>query len=90
MNGIPVLTSTAGALPETLGGAGLALPVPERLRAGGFKIPSDTEIEPWVTALERIWDDRSLYEEYSAKGLARAAVWNRDQVGDLYEKILLG
>ena len=56
-NGIPVLASDRGALPETLGDAGLVLPLPARLGPDGREVPAAADVAAWVKALERLWDD---------------------------------
>jgi glycosyltransferase involved in cell wall biosynthesis len=48
LSGIPALVSDRGALPETLGGGGLAVPV-------------DAEISAWIAALDRVWADTGGY-----------------------------
>ena len=34
--------------------------------------PTAEEVEPWVEAIVRLWDDPALYEEQSAKARAEA------------------
>ncbi|HEY4275059.1 MAG TPA: glycosyltransferase, partial [Rhizomicrobium sp.] len=55
-NGIPVLASSRGALPEAVG-------------PGGVLLDPDAPIEDWVAALRRMWDDRAYYAELSAAAL---------------------
>lgn len=61
LNGIPVLGSNSGGLPEASGGAGIHLPAPEHCIQDNLSIPDDEEIKPWCTALERL-----LNEDWSA------------------------
>ena len=42
VSGIPALVAARGALPGTMGGGGIAVPI-------------DVGIEPWIAALDRIW-----------------------------------
>jgi len=75
-NGIPVIASDRGALPETLGGAGLVLPLPDRITPATRWLPTAEEVAPWVAAIERLWDDGSFYEDQSRQALDRAAHWD--------------
>jgi glycosyltransferase involved in cell wall biosynthesis len=51
LNGIPVLGSDRGGLPESIGTGGLAL-------------RADAPMEDWLAALSRIWDDPERYEGF--------------------------
>lgn len=53
MNGIPVVATTSGGLPEAVNGGGILLPPPESTKKDNFCLPTDEEIAPWVEALER-------------------------------------
>jgi glycosyltransferase involved in cell wall biosynthesis len=53
-NGIPVIASDRGALPETVGGAGVVLPLPERLTPATRFPPTAEEVAPWVEAVIRL------------------------------------
>lgn len=53
MNGIPVLASKNGGLPEAVREGGILLDVPKRTQKDYNFVPSDKEIAPWVNALER-------------------------------------
>jgi glycosyltransferase involved in cell wall biosynthesis len=57
ISGIPALVSDRGALPETLAGGGLAVPV-------------DAGIDAWTAALDRLWPDTDAYSAASAAALA--------------------
>ncbi|HEX8203052.1 MAG TPA: glycosyltransferase, partial [Isosphaeraceae bacterium] len=57
-NGLPVLASDRGALPETLGGAGIVLPLPKGCTPTRGEAPTADEVALWVAAIERLWDDR--------------------------------
>lgn len=53
MNGIPVVATTSGGLPEAVNGGGILLPPPESTQKDNLCLPTDEEIAPWVEALER-------------------------------------
>jgi len=48
-NGIPVLASDRGGLPESVG-------------PGGIIVPSSAPVAEWESALSRLWDDASEYQ----------------------------
>ena len=72
INGIPVVGSDRAALPETLGDGGIALPLPERLTPVSQILPTAEEVEPWVEAIIRLWDDSAWYDEQSDEGQERS------------------
>lgn len=53
-NGIPVLSSKSGGLPEAVAEGGILLDAPEKTKADYYRVPTDDEIQPWVEALERL------------------------------------
>lgn len=53
MNGIPVLASKSGGLPEAVREGGILLDAPESTQKDHLCVPDDDEISPWVEALER-------------------------------------
>jgi glycosyltransferase involved in cell wall biosynthesis len=92
-NGIPVLASRRGALPETLGGAGLLFDVPERYTcpAQMMDVPRPEEVADWVAAIERLWDDTGDYEAQRTAARERAKAWEsgrlRPFVEDFFRRI---
>lgn len=76
-NGVPVLANRRGALPETLGGAGLLFDIPERYTdlARMLEVPTPGEVAGWVDAIERLWEDDAFHAQHRAKAVARAEVW---------------
>ena len=64
VSGIPALVSDRGALPETLGG-------------GGLSVPLDAGFDAWLTAFNRLWDDRVFYESCAAAARAESTAPGR-------------
>lgn len=79
-NGIPVLASRRGALPETLGDAGLLFDIPARYTERMTDVPTADEVAGWVEAIERLWDDEAFYRDHRAKALERAKAWDPDRL----------
>jgi len=84
INGIPVIGSNRGGIPEVLGDCGFVLPLPERLTPASQVVPEAEEVEPWVETIIRLWDDRALYEEQSLKAHEQARRWHPDRIRPLY------
>jgi glycosyltransferase involved in cell wall biosynthesis len=83
-NGIPVLASDRGALPETLGDAGFVFTIPERYTPSSGAVPTAQEVAPWVAAIERIWDDPVLEARQRTVARAEARRWDIKRVAQKY------
>jgi len=81
LNGIPVVASDRGALPEVLGEAGVVLGLPGRLTPATRLLPTAGEVAPWVEAILRLWDDAGHYEEHRRRALAEARRWDHEVAG---------
>lgn len=63
MNGIPVLASKSGGLPEAVGDGGICLDTPASCSDiknpdKWLTLPSEEECQPWVDALIEMWDKK--------------------------------
>ena len=85
-NGIPVVGSDRGGIPETLGAAGIVLPIPDRITQATRMLPTAEEVEPWVRAVIRLWDNAEFSEEHRRKALDQAKRWDSAVVGPLYDE----
>jgi glycosyltransferase involved in cell wall biosynthesis len=83
-NGIPVLASDRGALPETLGDSGFLFTLPERCGTGVGEVPTPREVAPWVATIERLWDDPAWAEAQGARAREAARRWDPDLVAGRY------
>jgi len=84
INGIPVIGSDRGGIPETLGDAGFLLHLPDRLTPISDILPTAEEVAPWVETIIRLWDDQTLYAEQSAKARKEAERWHPNRLRPLY------
>jgi glycosyltransferase involved in cell wall biosynthesis len=83
-NGIPVLASDRGALPETLGDAGFVFTIPERCTPTSGVVPTAQEVAPWVAVIERLWDDPAFEARHRAMAKAEARRWDIERVAQQY------
>jgi glycosyltransferase involved in cell wall biosynthesis len=87
-NGIPVLASDRGALPETLGDAGFVFTIPDRCTPASGVVPTAQEVAPWVAVIERLWDDPEFEAEHRRRALAEARRWDGERLAQQYENFL--
>ena len=88
LNGIPVVASDRGALPETLGEAGVVLPLPDRLTPDLPELPTPAEVTPWVEAVIRLWDDPGFHEDLRRRSFEEAGRWHPAVVEPLHARFL--
>jgi glycosyltransferase involved in cell wall biosynthesis len=88
-NGIPVLASDRGALPETLGNAGFVFTIPERCTPGSLEIPTTHEVAPWVATIERLWDDPAFEADHRARSIAESKGWAPEFLAGRYQEFFL-
>ena len=67
INGIPVVGSDRGGIPETLGDSGFVLPLPDWMTSETDVVPTAQEVEPWVDTIVRLWEDEELYNHECVK-----------------------
>lgn len=90
VNGIPVVASDRGGLPEVVGTGGLTLPLPSRLVPGAMVLPTAAEVKPWIDAIVRLWDDEQGYKELSRSAVASAARFDPDVLADHASRVFAG
>ena len=81
INGIPVIASDRGALPEVVGDGGILLNIPVHYTPETREIPTAQEVDPWVAAIIDLWDDPDRYEAASDRARARAEQWRPEFLG---------
>jgi glycosyltransferase involved in cell wall biosynthesis len=81
LNGIPVLASRVGALPEVLGEAARFFDIDEQVGTSSATDLAPAQYEPWIEAIERLWDDTELYRQASEKAREHAQQWTADRLG---------
>jgi glycosyltransferase involved in cell wall biosynthesis len=86
VNGIPVIASDRGGIPEALGSAGLLLPLPARLTPSSRILPTADEVSHWVEAVIRLWDDPDSLRDHARRALAESDRWSPDTLLTQYER----
>ena len=86
LNGIPVLASNRGALPETIGDAGFLFDIPAKYTPETRELPTAEEVEPWVETIIRLWDDAAEYERWSRAARERPQQWHPDRLAPVYRE----
>jgi glycosyltransferase involved in cell wall biosynthesis len=89
-NGIPVLATDRGALPETLGSSGFVFNIPDRYTQHSLEIPTAREVAAWLAVLERLWDDREFESRHRALARAEARRWEPETVAGKFEQFFRG
>ncbi len=95
MNGIPVLASNRGALPETIGGrphpdplprgeGGSLFDIPARYTPDSSEVPTGEEVEPWVETIIRLWDNPTENDRWRLAAQQRAQAWHPDCLAPIY------
>jgi glycosyltransferase involved in cell wall biosynthesis len=84
LNGIPVLGSNRGALPETIGDGGHLFDIPACYRPETRIVPTAAEVEPWVETIIRLWDDAAYYERWSDAARVHAERWRPERLAPIY------
>jgi glycosyltransferase involved in cell wall biosynthesis len=80
LNGIPVLGTTRGGLPEPLEHAGFLFDVPDRYTPESRTVPTAEEVGPWIETIIRLWDDAAFYEQERQRCLAAAEAWRPERL----------
>jgi glycosyltransferase involved in cell wall biosynthesis len=83
-NGIPVLGSNRGGIPEAIGTGGQIIEIPACYTPATCDLPSAEEIEPWAEAIVRLWDDEAFYRQMSHSAREEAEHWLPQKIAPLY------
>jgi glycosyltransferase involved in cell wall biosynthesis len=83
-NGIPVLAGNRGGLPEIIGEAGFLFDIPARCTTESCAAPTAEEVEPWVEAIIRLWDDPVEYARCSRAACDRGRLSSPDSLKQVY------
>lgn len=90
LNGLPVLASDRGGLPEALAGAGFLFPMGEDHRPDGSTLPTAADVRPWLETIVRLWDDTAFHRAANRRACAAAEAWHPAQLLPRFEAFLCG
>jgi glycosyltransferase involved in cell wall biosynthesis len=85
-NGIPVLASNRGALPEIIADGGFLFDIPGRYTQETCDVPTAEEVEPWVETIIRLWDDPHEYTAACERAKRHASRWHPGRLGPIYRE----
>ncbi len=85
INGIPVLASRRGGLPEALAGAGFLFDIPAEYTPASRRVPTAAEVAPWLATIEQLWEDEAFYAQQRARCWAAAAAWRPERLLPRFE-----
>jgi len=86
INGIPVLVSNQGALPEVVGSGGLVVDIPDCYRPESTQLPRADDTSPWVQAVIRLWDDSEFYTEIVHQAVSHSRCWHPSRTVPIYRE----
>jgi glycosyltransferase involved in cell wall biosynthesis len=86
INGLPVLASRRGGLPETLEQAGFLFDVPACYTPESRAVPTAAEVADWVSTIIQLWDDAPFYERESRRCQAAAEAWRPERLGACFDE----
>lgn len=88
MNGIPVIASTSGGLPEAVNGGGVNISAPQACHDDHLRLPTEEEVQPWMDALKDMVASKRKYNEWSQKALESSKIHEIESVTDRTMDIL--
>jgi glycosyltransferase involved in cell wall biosynthesis len=90
INGIPVIGSDRGGIPEALGDGGIVLGLPQRLTPATRELPTAEEVKAWVKAIIALWDDPAAYQAHRERAYREAERWKPERLDGLYSNFFGG
>ena len=87
INGIPVLATRRGGLPEILEHAGFLVDLPARYTPESQLPPTAEEMRPWLDLIIRLWDDAAFYDAERQRCWVAAEAWRPFRLGDRFEAL---
>src|SRR5262249_27173416 len=90
INGIPVLGSNRGGLPETLQEAGFLFDIPAQYTPQTRLVPAADEVAPWIDSILRLWDDEAYYQQERGRCQAAAEAWRPERLLPQFQAFFAG
>jgi glycosyltransferase involved in cell wall biosynthesis len=92
INGIPVIGSDSGGIPEVLGSGGEIISIPEHYRQAPYtRLLSRDVVEAFAARICRYWDDEQFYQKASEQALeAHTKMHDLERNGDALMALIEG
>lgn len=87
---IPIVACRRGGLPEALRGAGTVLDIPPEYHERSTTVPSAEEVQPWIEAILRLWDDPEAYAMERERCAQAAVAYHPDTLAARYRAFFEG
>lgn len=82
MNGIPIVGSRRGTLPELVGKSGVVLELANRITPESQDLPELQDVASWIEAIELLWDDPHARRTLGEHGVKRSQQWSIERILD--------
>lgn len=79
INGIPVLGSNHGGIPENIGRGGRTFDIPEEYRESRRGLPPQSIVQPWLDEIRRHYSDTAYYAQLSEEARAESQKFDLDK-----------
>ncbi|MBQ9875327.1 MAG: glycosyltransferase family 4 protein [Thermoguttaceae bacterium] len=89
MNGIPVVCSDRGALPEVATDKSCVLSIPSRFTPNSQIVPDQEEVAPWVEKIIELWDNQELRREIGRRSRIASQRFRSASVSEQTESFFL-
>jgi glycosyltransferase involved in cell wall biosynthesis len=84
LNGIPVIASDCGGLPETLRGGGFVLPLPPGVTSDTIVPPPANALQTWVNLTIRLMTDQVFYQEATHRAYKAGRAYDQHALVSVY------
>src|SRR5262249_37171122 len=84
LNGIPVIASDRGGLPDTLHGGGFVAPLHADMASDTLVPPSADAVRPWIELTIRLMTDDAFYEESARRAYEAGRVYSQATLVSVY------
>jgi glycosyltransferase involved in cell wall biosynthesis len=89
VNGIPVLASERGGLPENCGDGGLVLPLPASLTPLTRRPVAAADVQEWISTIVAYFRDEARYQGACARARASSSRFDPGAVAEQYVRFFL-
>jgi len=79
INGIPVLGSNHGGIPENIGRGGRTFDIPEEYRESRKGLPPEAIVQPWLDEIKRHCSDDAYYGQLSEEARTEGQKFDLDK-----------